>query len=183
MASLQGEKVCISRLNEENRQDYLTAYKAASNFHDLYEQKSDLWAYMCREIGAIEDSSERYLIREVKTDLPCGYIDIDVDLNRPAIDIAFAPLSRNKGYGYEAAWLLCRAFFERSPDEALIWNAFPKNIYSRRIAEKLGGQQIDVRDVFTETVRKAYSLSEGGMAKLPNVIVYEIRKAPFEKST
>ena len=134
MASLQGEKVCISRLNEENRQDYLTAYKAASNFHDLYEQKSDLWAYMCREIGAIEDSSERYLIREVKTDLPCGYIDIDVDLNRPAIDIAIAPPSRNKGYGYEAAWLLCRAFFERSPDEALIWNAFPKNIYSRRIA-------------------------------------------------
>ena len=119
----------------------------------------------------------------MKTDLPCGYIDIDVDLNRPAIDIAIAPPSRNKGYGYEAAWLLCRAFFERSPDEALIWNAFPKNIYSRRIAEKLGGQQIDVRDVFTETVRKAYSLSEGGMAKLPNVIVYEIRKAPFEKST
>lgn len=109
MASLQGEKVCLSRLNEENRQDYLTAYKAA--------------------------------------------------------------------------WLLCRAFFERSPDEALIWNVFPKNIYSRRIAEKLGGQQIDVRDVFTETVRKAYSLSEGGMAKLPNVIVYEIRKVPFEKST
>lgn len=176
MAFLEKNKVYLSKLQEDNREEYLAVYKVASNLHDYYENNATLWEYTCNDIGRNSDSSERYLVREKDSEMPCGYINIDIEQNHPSIDIAIHPDFRHKGYGYEAAWLLCQIVFAREPDAVLLWNVFPRNVYSRKIAEKLGGKQIDGRDILSEIMRNLLGEQAGKSEGLPNVLVYEIRK-------
>lgn len=171
-------KVCLSKLEKENREEYLAVYKAASNLHDFYERNGALWSCMSSGIGRAGDTSERYIVREKETNTPCGYIDIDREQGRPSIDIAILPRFRNKGYGYEAARLLCQGVFERDPEEAVLWTVYPQNTYSRKIAEKLGGQLIDGRELLSKIVEKALGRPMSGTL---DVLVYEIRRQPDKR--
>lgn len=71
---LPGEKVIVSLLNADNRDEYLATYKTASTFAAIYEKSEDVWEHMHRYFGTDKDFAVRYLILEKDIRTLCRYL-------------------------------------------------------------------------------------------------------------
>ena len=105
--ALYGEKVIVSPLSQLNIESYLSTYKRASAFAEIYERMPDFWE---KPRQWIEDyttgernNKERYLIAEKASLQGCGYIELNYDNpEMPDVDIAILEEYRGKGYAFEA---------------------------------------------------------------------------------
>lgn len=169
-----GNSIILYPLNTDNREEYLKVFKRASTFSELYAVSEDLWRTMSEPIGTDNDTTVRYIIY-VK-DAVCGFINYDMEADIPSIDIAIASEYRNNGYGYGAAKLLCEHLLSQTGIDSVCWYAMPHNKASIRIAEKLGGVQIDGRNILAEAMSNAFGKSESEYADLPATKAYIIKK-------
>ena len=180
--NMDGKRVCVLPLNDSNIEDYLDIYRKASAFSKIYSEKPDMWEDIRNDmrISLKEDSNvNHYLVVEMGTSIVLGYLNLTYnDKQKPEVDIAISGEYRRKGYGYEAAKTLIQYIFEMEDVQAVIWSAFPTNVASCRIAEKLGGVQIDKRDILKEAMEQAGFGSDllKEREQIPLAISYEIRK-------
>lgn len=179
---LYGEKVIVCPLNQSNVKSYLSVYKGASAFSEVYEMMPDLWEnprkcienYVVGEKG----SKARYLVAEKESSQGCGYIELDYDNpEMPEVDIAILEEYRKKGYAFEAAKILFENIFEKESVKCVIWSAFSSNIASCRIAEKLGGIVVEGKNLIVEAMYAAGLKMDSVNAKeIPKTITYEIKR-------
>ncbi|MCM1537784.1 MAG: GNAT family N-acetyltransferase, partial [bacterium] len=173
---LYGEKIIVSLLNQSNIESYLSTYKRASAFAEIYENMPDFWETRRKQIEGYDagekGSKERYLIAEKTSLQGCGYIELNCESpKRPEVDIAIFEEYRGKGYAFEAAQILIENVLKRESVECIIWNAFASNKASRRIAEKLGGVLVDGKNVIVEAMRSAgFKMDEIDDSKISKMV-------------
>ena len=179
---LYGEKIIVSLLNQSNIERYLSTYKRASAFAEIYERMPDFWEkprqWIEDCVAGERSDKERYLIDEKVSLQGCGYIELNYENpEMPDVDIAILEEYRGKGYAFEAAQILIENVLKRESVECIIWNAFASNKASRRIAEKLGGVLVDGKNVIVEAMRSAgFKMDEIDDSKISKMVTYEIRR-------
>ena len=171
-----GDDVTLCRLNNDNREQYLQVYRVASTFSDLYMDSDKLWRTTCDTIGTDSDTTTRYLIYVRDTKEACGFINYDMEDDMPSIDIAIAPNYRYQGYGYQAAETLCKYLLSEGQYHAILWHAMARNTASIRIAEKLGGELIEGKDIFGEALSKIFGKDAFDYKHLPATRSYLIKQ-------
>ncbi len=182
---LYGSKVMIAHLNHSNVNCYLSTYKSASAFSKVYDTMPDFWEHTCRRIEDYADgkqgSKARYLIVEKASSQGVGYIELDYsNLEMPEVDIAILEEHRGKGYAFEAARILFLNIFENNSIKCIVWNAFRSNKASRRIAEKLGGNEVEEKNLVMEAMQAAgLKVNPANYEGAPAIVTYEICKRIF----
>lgn len=142
----------------------------------------DIWhnASKCIEDYVIgeKDSKERYLIVDKQLLQECGYIELEYsNPTMPEVDIAIIEEYRRKGYAFEAAQILLEYIFENESIKHVIWSAFPSNIASCRIAEKLGGTLINGKNLIAEAmVAAGFKMDSVNSKEIPQTVSYEIER-------
>lgn len=177
---LRGKKVTVISLQQSNLESYLSVFKKASPFAEMYEKFDDLWDSARRDIenDYIQANVKRFLIIENSLSESVGYINFTYyDLGQAEVDIAVVEEYRRKGYAFEAAKLLIQNTIKNGLAESVIWSAFPSNKASCHIAEKLGGVPIEGKNYIKEAMQAAgctfESINEGD---IPKTVSYEIRR-------
>ncbi len=182
---LYGMKVIISHLNYSNVNCYLSTYKSASAFSKAYEMMPDFWEHSYRCIEDYADgkrgSKKRYLIIEKESLQGVGYIELDYDnLEKPGVDIAILEEYQRKGYAFEAAKILFLNIFENEYIKCVVWSAFRSNKASCRIAEKLGGEVVEGKNLVMEAMRAAgLKVNAADCEGALTTVTYEISKMIF----
>lgn len=182
---LYGEKVTISRLNHSNVNCYLSTYKSASAFSKVYEMIPDFWEQPCMRIkdyaDGKRDSKTRYLIAEKVSLQGVGFIELDCsNLEMPEVDIAILEEFQGRGYAFEASKILFLNVFENEPIKCIVWNAFRSNKASCRVAEKLGGNVVEGKNLVMEAMQAAgLIVNPADYEKAPKTVTYEISKIVF----
>lgn len=172
---IYGSSISLYPMNDENRDLYLDIYKVASNFSELYETSENLWKAMSEPIGTEQDKTVRYLISIKDTRAVCGFINYDIEDGITSIDIAIAEEYRQQGYGYDAAKSLCNYLLSNVNIDCVYWFAMPNNKPSIRIAEKLGGERIEDRNILAEAMANSFGREASEYADLPSSVSYIIR--------
>lgn len=173
--SISGQKVCLYQMNKENRDKYLNIYRTASSFSQLYDSSEKLWKNMSEAIGSKEDETVRYIICIAESEEICGFINYDMEKGIPVIDIAIAQEYRQHGFGYDAAKALCEYLLSQGEIKLIYWFAMPNNKASIRIAEKLGGQRTDERNILAEAMASAFGKDVSEYKDLPATASFIIR--------
>lgn len=173
---VDGESIILCLMTEENKERYLQVYKTSSNFADLYRTSAELWKSMSDPMGTDTDDTVRYLIYEKDSERVCGYINYDLEEGLPSIDIAIVPEYRQSGYGYDAAKTLCEELLSKEWVETVIWHVMPNNTPSIKIAEKLGGEQIDGKNIIAEALANAFGKDVAENSNIPKTLTYAIRR-------
>lgn len=124
--TLIGEKVMVCPLDQKNVKSYLSTYKRASTFAEIYEQMPDFWEKPRKSIekdaAGQKDQKERYFIVEKDSAQGCGYIELDFENpERPEVSIAILEEYRRRGYAFEAARILLEALFKREEAVCVVW--------------------------------------------------------------
>lgn len=171
-----GNSISLHLLNTDNREEYLNVFQRASTFSKLYATSEDLWRRMSEPMGTANDTTVRYIVYAKDADAVCGFINYDLEDDVPSIDIAIAPEYRNNGYGYGAAKILCEHLLSQTGINSVYWHAMPNNTASIRIAEKLGGVQIDDRNILAEAMSNLFGKSESEYADLSSTKAFVIKK-------
>ena len=94
----------------------------------------------------------------------------------PSIDIAIACEYRHRGFGYDAAKTLCDYLLSKEEIDYIYWYAMPNNEPSIKIAEKLGGEQSDGRNILAEVMSNAFGKDVTEYGNLPSAIFYIIKR-------
>ena len=182
---LYGTKVIISHLNHSNVKCYLSTYKSASAFSKVYEMMPDFWEHPCMRIKDYADgkrnSKARYLIVEKVSLQGIGFIELDYSNSEmPEVDIAILEKYQGKGYAFEASKILFFNVFENESIKCIVWNAFWSNKASCRIAEKLGGNLVEGKNMVVEAMQAAgLKVDLADYEGAPATVTYEIRKMIF----
>lgn len=182
---IYGETVVVCPLNQSNVESYLSTYKKASAFSEVYETMPDLWetSHRCIEnyVAGERDHKVRYLIAEIESLQGYGYIELDYENPKiPEVDIAIIEEYRQNGYAFEAAKILLENIFENEAVKCVVWNAFSANKASCKIAEKLGGTVEEGKNLIVEAMQAAgLKMDSISNDKIPKMITYEIRKSIF----
>lgn len=182
---LYGEKVTIYSLNKENVKSYLSVYKKASAFSELYERMPDFWEYTCKEFqnDIVSEKSvvERYLIVDKEDLSEYGYIEMDYsNPEMPNVNIAILKEHQRKGYAFEAARLLFDYILEKEAVRCIIWHAFSRNAASRRVAEKLGGIVIEGKNLIMEAMCAAgFNMDLIDERTIARTVTYEITRREY----
>ena len=182
---LYGTKVIISHLNHSNVKCYLSTYKSASAFSKVYEMMPDFWEHPCMRIkdyaDGKRDSKARYLIVEKVSLQGIGFIELDYSNSEmPEVDIAILEKYQGKGYAFEASKILFFNVFENESIKCIVWNAFWSNKASCRVAEKLGGNLVEGKNMVVEAMQAAgLKVDLADYEGAPATVTYEIRKMIF----
>ncbi len=182
---LYGTKVIISHLNHSNVKCYLSTYKSASAFSKVYEMMPDFWEHPCMRIKDYADgkrnSKARYLIVEKVSLQGIGFIELDYSNSEmPEVDIAILEKYQGKGYAFEASKILFFNVFENESIKCIVWNAFWSNKASCRVAEKLGGNLVEGKNMVVEAMQAAgLKVDLADYEGAPATVTYEIRKMIF----
>ena len=182
---LYGTKVIISHLNHSNVKCYLSTYKSASAFSKVYEMMPDFWEHPCMRIKDYADgkrnSKARYLIVEKVSLQGIGFIELDYSNSEmPEVDIAILEKYQGKGYAFEASKILFFNVFENESIKCIVWNAFWSNKASCRVAEKLGGNLVEGKNMVVEAMQAAgLRVDLADYEGAPATVTYEIRKMIF----
>ena len=131
---------------------------------------------MSDPMGTDTDDTVRYLIYEKDSERVCGYINYDFEEGLPSIDIAIVPEYRQSGYGYDAAKTLCEDLLSKEWVETVIWHVMLNNTPSIKIAEKLGGEQIDGKNIIAEALANAFGKDVAENSNIPKTLTYAIRR-------
>lgn len=182
---LYGTKVIISHLSHSNVDCYLSTYKSASAFSRVYEMMPDFWEHPCKSIEDYADgkwnNKARYLITEKVSLQGIGFIELDYSNSEmPEVDIAILEEYQGKGYAFEASKILFFNAFENESIKCIVWNAFRSNKASCRIAEKLGGNLVEGKNLVVEAMQAAgLKVNPVNYEGAPATVTYEINKMIF----
>lgn len=171
-----GCSINLYQMNTENRDKYLDVFRVASNFSELYETSEELWKAMSEPMGMDDDKTVRYIVCIKETNKVCGFINYDLEDGVPSIDIAIACEYRHRGFGYDAAKTLCDYLLSKEEIDYIYWYAMPNNEPSIKIAEKLGGEQSDGRNILAEVMSNAFGKDVTEYGNLPSAIFYIIKR-------
>lgn len=173
--TIYGSSINLYLMNNENRDLYLDVYKVASNLSDLYKTSDELWEAMSELMGTEEDKAVRYIVAIKDSKDVCGFINYEIKGRVPWIDIAILKEHRHKGYGFEAAKILCNYLLSKNDVDYIYWFAKPNNAPSIKIAEKLGGEKSNDRDILAEAVAKEFGEGVLEYKDLLSLVSYVIK--------
>lgn len=174
-ATIYGSSINLYLMNNENRDLYLDVYKVASNLSDLYKTSDELWKAMSEFMGTEEDKAVRYIVAIKGSKDVCGFINYEIKDGVPWIDIAIAKEYRHKGYGFEAAKILCNYLLAKDGVDHIYWLAMPNNAPSIKIAEKLGGEKTNGRDILAAAVATEFGEGVFEYKDLLSLVSYVIK--------